>query len=240
MCQDVPADKAHRLQPIAIVRSPYREKFGVPRQPGLVEAACGHLEMLPGFDMPAAFDGLEGFSHLWVIFGFDRSGERWSPRVRPPRLGGNASLGVFATRSPFRPNGLGLSVLRLQGIRTEGGVRLDVAGLDMVDGTPVYDIKPYVPYADCPRAASHGFADAPPVAALPVTFSDRAESQLEAVETGTQLRELIVQTLALDPRPAYRRDEPAGRRYGMQLMDWDVRWQVEDGQVTVSELLPIN
>ena len=138
-----------QLQAIAGVVSPYGEKFGVPRQPGLVAAAKGYIEMLPGFDRIEAFEGIEGFSHLWAIFGFHACGGQQRLRVRPPRLGGNEERGVFATRSPFRPNNLGLSVLRFEGLeQTENHLRVAVSGLDMVDGTPVYDIKPYVPYTD--------------------------------------------------------------------------------------------
>lgn len=225
------------IRQIARVRSPYREKFGVPRQPGLVTAAHGYLEMLPGYDMPEAFEGLEGFSHLWVIFGFDRCRGHWKPRVRPPRLGGNDELGVFATRSPFRPNNLGLSVLALHGVEHHGeGLRLAVSGLDLVDGTPVYDIKPYVPYADSLPQARGGFADAPPTAPLAVRFSDSAERQLLACDPGGALRRLIIQTLALDPRPAYRREDNADRVYGMHLDEYDVRWRLADGVALVIEL----
>lgn len=226
------------VAPIARVHSPYREKFGVPRQPGLVSAASGYLEMLPGYDLPEAFDGLQGFSHLWVIFGFHQCAGQWKARVRPPRLGGNREVGVFASRAPFRPNNLGLSVLRFEGLETETGVRLAVSGLDLVDGTPVYDIKPYVPYSDSLPQARGGFADSSPELRLQVEFDPAALQVLRTQPDAGHLRELIEQTLALDPRPAYRQGDSGERVYGMQLQDLDVRWRVEDGRVRVVQIVP--
>jgi tRNA-Thr(GGU) m(6)t(6)A37 methyltransferase TsaA len=231
------SDASMSIRPVARVVSPYREKFGVPRQPGLVPAARGYLEMLPEYAAVEAFEGIEGFSHLWVIFGFHLSDGQPRLRVRPPRLGGNEELGVFATRSPFRPNGLGLSVLRFQGLETaEGRLRVAVSGLDMVDGTPVYDIKPYVPYTDALPAARGGFAAEPPAAGLQVSFSQEAEAQLSGLgETAPGIRRLIEQSLALDPRPAYQRGD--GRIYGTRLSAYDVRWRVEAGRVIVERLV---
>ncbi len=228
-----------QLQPIAHVVSPYREKFGVPRQPGLVPAARGYLEMLPDFASPSAFEGLQGFSHIWVIFGFHVCEGRFRLRVRPPRLGGNREQGVFATRSPFRPNNLGLSVLRFEGLeQNEAGLRVTVSGLDLVDGTPVYDIKPYIPYTDRIPDALGGFAQARPQACLEVVFSSLAAQQLDALgDRSPGLRDLIVQSLALDPRPAYHQGREA-RIYGILLADNDVRWQVKDGRAEVIEILP--
>ena len=223
------------ISPVARVISPYREKFGAPRQAGLVRAASGFLQMLPGYDVAEAFEGLEGFSHLWVIFGFDQCKGQSKLRVRPPRLGGNREVGVFASRAPFRPNNLGMSVLRFEGFAQGEPLRLAVSGLDLVDGTPVYDIKPYVPYADCIAEARGGFADAPPPAALAVSF-DAALEPLLRERPG--LRELIEQTLALDPRPAYRKGESEGRIYGVCLEDCDVRWRVEGEQARVIEIAP--
>jgi len=228
------------MTPVARVVSPYREKFGIPRQPGLVPAAKGYLQMLPGFDDPRAFEGLHGFSHLWVIFGFHQCQGKWRSRVRPPRLGGNRELGVFATRSPFRPNNLGLSVLTFDGLQQlNGELRLNVSGLDMQHGTPVYDIKPYVPYTDSVPNALGGFASEQPVRKLDVAFSHQAENSLLASSNPAQLRELISQSLALDPRPAYRQEQAVDRVYGMRLDDYDVRWRVQDGVAIVDEILPI-
>ncbi len=218
------------LSPIAYVESPYQEKFGIPRQPGLAPAARGALVMQADWARAEAFEGLDGFSHLWVIFGFHACEGKARLRVRPPRLGGNRELGVFATRSPFRPNHLGLSVLRLDAIEIDDrGVRLAVSGLDLLDGTPVYDIKPYVPYTDALPEARAGFARGAPHARLRVEFAP-------GVEAPPDLAQLIVQTLSLDPRPAYRREEPAGRVYGMRLAGHEVRWRVEGDCLRVIEL----
>lgn len=231
---------ALQIQPIAVMRSPYREKFGVPRQPGLVTAAQGYLQLLPGYDRPEAFDGLEGFSHLWLTFGFHLCEGQWRPRVRPPRLGGNKELGVFATRSPFRPNNLGLSVVEHGGLYQAGDeLRLRVSGMDLVDGTPIYDIKPYVPYTDSVAEAEGGFAIAAPEADMSVSFLPETERFLHALGEGAALKALISQTLALDPRPAYRRDHNDSRQYGMQLLDYDVRWTVHEGTAQVEVIEPI-
>ena len=234
-------ESALLIKPIATVISPYREKFGVPRQPGLVPAACGYLEMLPGFAMAEAFEGLDGFSHLWVVFGFHACQGQWRPRVRPPRLGGNREVGVFATRSPYRPNNLGLSVLHFEGLEHSGeaGMRLVVSGLDIVHSTPVYDIKPYVPYADSLPEARGGFAGSSPSEKLDVVFSARARQQLEQQRNSTELAELIVQSLTLDPRPAYHHDKSEGRVYGMCLSDFDVRWRISGSQAVVEGIEPL-
>jgi len=231
-----------QLHPIAHVVSPYREKFGAPRQPGLVPAARGYLEMLPDFAHASAFEGLEGFSHIWVIFGFHACNGQFRLKVRPPRLGGNREKGVFATRSPFRPNNLGLSVLCFEGlVLTDAGVRVAVSGLDLVDGTPVYDIKPYVPYTDSIPDARGGFAGTAPEERLEVVFTPVAAEQLDQVpaEEAPGLRELIVQTLTLDPRPAYRGDRD-DKTYGVSLADSNVRWRVKDGRAEVIEILPMS
>lgn len=230
------------IEPIARVISPYREKFGIPRQSGLAPAARGYLQMLPGFDMPTAFDGLEGFSHVWVIFGFHACPGQWRARVRPPRLGGNREVGVFASRSPFRPNGLGLSALRLEGVDCIDGCRLEVSGLDLQDGTPVYDIKPYVPYADSLPNALGGFAEQAPPRPLEVMYSKQARAWLDRQPAATAelFAQLLEQTLALDPRPAYRRGKDEGDRvYGMLLQGLDVRWRVTGGYAVIEQLVPV-
>jgi tRNA-Thr(GGU) m(6)t(6)A37 methyltransferase TsaA len=222
------------LHPIARVHSPYKEKFGIPRQPGLVNVAEGYLEMLPPYHHEAAFVGIEGFSHLWIIFGFHACQGKSNLRVRPPRLGGNQTIGVFASRSPFRPNHLGLSVLRL--LRTEyanKSLHVHVGGLDLLDGTPVYDIKPYVPYADNIEDASGGFAADAPQPRLPVIFSTEAQITLQNTP---QWRDLIEQTLRLDPRPAYQRGQTTERRYGMRIADLDVRWRMDDDKAYVEAI----
>jgi tRNA-Thr(GGU) m(6)t(6)A37 methyltransferase TsaA len=222
---------------IGIIHSPFKEKFGIPRQPGLVTEVQGELELLAPYDRVEAFSGLEGYSHLWIQFVFHHAlRQRWQPTVRPPRLGGNRKVGVFASRSPFRPNPIGLSVVRLEEIITDqGGVRLKLSGIDLMDGTPVLDIKPYVPYVDSVADADSGFASGPPAASLGVRFSDRAEQRLERRRDGEFLRSLIPRLLELDPRPAYSEQEE-GRVYGFRLYDFDLRWRVVGDEVEVVDL----
>ena len=227
------------LAPIGVVRSCFREKFGIPRQPGLAPAARATLELLPPYNRPAAVRGLEGFSHVWLVFVFHAiPAGRWQPTVRPPRLGGNRRLGVFATRSPFRPNPLGLSAVRLERVTTgRGSVILHLAGIDLLDGTPVLDLKPYVPYADCIPTATGGFASDAPPSALAVEFSPAALAVCAAWPEG-DLRELIAQLLTQDPRPAYGRTDPAPRHHGMKLFDFDVRWAMRGDTAHVMEIAP--
>lgn len=225
--------------PIGIVHSPFKEKFGVPRQPGIATAAEATLELLPPYDREEALEGLDGFSHVWIVFAFHATAAQgWQPTVRPPRLGGNVRVGVFASRSMFRPNPIGLSAVELAGFGRENGrLLLRLRGADLIDGTPVLDIKPYVPYADSIPDARGGFADGAPEARLRVHFAPEAEAQLRAREAAQpQLRRLIEQVLGADPRPAYRGDEPPGRVYGMRLLDFDLRWRVEDDVARVVEL----
>lgn len=231
-----------QLEPIGIIRSCFKEKFGIPRQPGLIDAAEATLELLPPYNRAEAVRGLEGFSHVWLIFGFHATAAQgWRPTVRPPRLGGNARLGVFATRSTFRPNPLGLSVVRLDGIDTGAGVSLRLAGVDLLDGTPVFDIKPYLPYADALPDASSGFAPDDPPAPVQVRFAPQAERQLTLLQRERpRLRELVTQLLAYDPRPAYRSDSQAERDYGVKLYDLDVRWRMHGDAAEVTALLRQN
>ncbi len=225
------------LQVVARVRSPYKEKFGIPRQPGLVPSARGRLQLLEPYTDPAMLDGLEGFSHLWLIFGFHACvAQGWRPRVRPPRLGGNREVGVFASRSPFRPNHLGLSVVEYLGVETGESTALLVAGLDLLDGTPVYDIKPYVPYVDALPDALGGFASTQPEQTLQVCFSATAQATLDSQADAAWLRSLIEESLTLDPRPAYRRGAESDRVYGMRLDRFDVRWRVTGAFVEVVAL----
>lgn len=229
--------------PIGIIHSPFKEKFGVPRQPGIASAAWATLVLLPPYDRDETLEGLAGFSHVWVVFVFHATADQgWHPTVRPPRLGGNARVGVFASRSTFRPNPIGLSVVELAGFGRENGkLVLHLRGADLIDGTPVLDIKPYVPYADSIAHARGGFADSAPETQLAVRFTAEAEAQLAAREAQyphqhPQLRELIAQVLAVDPRPAYRDDAAVERVYGMRLLDFDLRWRVEGASAVVVEL----
>lgn len=212
----------YHFEPIGVVHSCFAEKFAIPRQPRLAPAARGVLELLPPYNTPEAVAGLEGVSHLWLLFVFHQAGSGPEHlRVRPPRLGGNQRIGVFASRSTHRPNPLGQSVVRLEGI--EPG-RLLLSGIDLLDGTPVLDIKPYVPYADSVPEAHNTLADAPPPE-LPVLWAPAARTQ--ALEQAQRLQqpvcELIEQCLAQDPKPAYQRPS-AERIYGVRLWDLEVRW----------------
>ena len=215
------------LRPIGRIRTEFPEKFGIPRQSGLVEELRAVVEFEREFRAPEAFRGLEGFSHLWLLWHFTQS-QGWSPTVRPPRLGGNQRVGVFATRSPFRPNPIGLSCVRLAGVEHDAdcGAVLRVRGADLMDGTPIYDIKPYVPYADCHPDASGGFAPAAPARPLRVEFPPEL---LEKVPP--ERRQALRGVLECDPRPAYQRDP--NRVYGFSFAGQEIRFSVDGGVLTV-------
>lgn len=214
------------IEPIAKISSPYRQKFGVPRQPGLIAEAVGWIEFLSPFDRVALVDGLEDFSHLWLTFVFHAcQAKGWRARVRPPRMGGNRRRGVFATRSPFRPNHLGLSVVELLEIDKAATPRLRVGGIDLLDGTPIVDIKPYIPYADSHPEARADFAADKPIPTLRVQFLPPV---LEQFRKHPEMLQLIRETLELDPRPAYHAASSVQRRYGLQLADVDVQFEVSD------------
>jgi len=228
------------IRPLGLLESPYKEKFGVPRQPGLVTAAEGWLEFLPEFSNREMLRGLEEFSHVWLIFIFHEAMARgWQPTVRPPRLGGNIRQGVFATRSPFRPNPLGLSRAELLGMEERNGkTGLRLGGIDLVDGTPIVDIKPYLPYVDAIHDATGGRFQNKPVELLEVDFSPDAEAQISwQLRYHPRLKELITQVLQQDPRPAYQKSED-GRIYGVRLFDLNVRWQANRGRARVIEIQP--
>lgn len=217
------------MHTIAHIRTDLPEKFGVPRQSGLVPQLQGTIVFEPDYRNPDALRGLESFSHLWLIFRFHRAErEGWSPTVRPPRLGGNRRMGVFATRSPFRPNNLGLSCVKLEGVRRDEklGPVIRVSGADLVDGTPILDIKPYLPYADCPRDATGGFTD--PLEAEPLEV-ECDEALLEGLEA--QQRAGLMGVLACDPRPRYQEDPE--RVYGLAFAGKNVKFTVRDRVLTV-------
>ena len=224
------------FEPIGYIRSPFKQKFGIPRQPGLVSEIKASLELISPYSDPEAVVELDGYSHIWLQFVFHKAmREKWQPRVRPPRLGGNRSVGVFASRAPFRPNPIGLSVVKLERVITDtDSVVLELAGTDLLDGTPVLDIKPYIPYVESIPDAVAGFAPSPPQARLAVRFSQQAESQLAAREGGGELRQLIIKVLELDPRPAYSEED--GRIYAFKLYDFDLRWQIDGDEIVVLEL----
>lgn len=235
-----------QLSPIGVIHSCFKEKFGIPRQPGLATEARATLELEAPYNRSEALDGLDGFSHIWVIFVFHEAMQNgWRPTVRPPRLGGNKRIGVFASRSPFRPNPVGLSVVELERIEYDNGrCLLHLRGADLLDGTPVLDIKPYLPYVDALPEAAGGYAAEAPSLKVVITFSKFAEEQCEKRErAGTPgLRKLIEQILSQDPRPAYYTNSgrEGDQRFGMRLYDFDLQWQVDSGQVTVLELQTIS
>ncbi|WP_374498272.1 tRNA (N6-threonylcarbamoyladenosine(37)-N6)-methyltransferase TrmO [Vogesella indigofera] len=228
----------YSVTPVGIIRSPYQEKFGIPRQPALAPSAPVTLELLPPYNQPDCVRGLEDFSHVWLTFVFhDTLARGWQPLVRPPRLGGNSKVGVFASRATHRPNGLGLSLVALQGIDTRHGVTLQLNGADLLDGTPVLDIKPYIPFVEARPDARGGFVDGPPPQ-LAVCWSATARVQLQAwPQAPAWLPQLIEEVLAQDPRPAYQ-DDPQ-RRYGMRLADCNIAFSIADGLVTVLEITPL-
>ena len=221
------------MKPVARIHSEFEGKFGVPRQSGLVEALEALVVFEPEYRDPAALRGLEGFSHVWLIWVFDQAVRQgWSPTVRPPRLGGNARLGVFATRSPFRPNPIALSAVTLAGMEEtrEWGTVLRVRGADLMDGTPILDIKPYLPYADCRPEAVGGFASAPAGETLAVECLPELWEKVPP-----QRREALRAVLALDPRPRYQEDPE--RVYGFGFAGLEVRFSVEGGVLRVREIL---
>ncbi|WP_425435275.1 tRNA (N6-threonylcarbamoyladenosine(37)-N6)-methyltransferase TrmO [Microbulbifer yueqingensis] len=231
-------DTKIQLSPIGIVHSCFGEKFGVPRQPLLADASRAAIELLPPLDTPEAVAGLADNTHIWVLFQFHQAAGQWSAKVRPPRLGGNRKLGVLATRSPFRPNNIGLSVVRLLQVRTSPRVELVIGGADLVNGTPVLDIKPYIPYADALLDAESAFAAEAPepvVVNIPQGILQQAEAYRD--DWGTDLPALIKQVLAQDPKPAYQKPDPE-RIYGMKLCGFDLRWQYHENAISVVALDP--
>lgn len=220
------------IRPIAHIRSDFSQKFGIPRQSGLIDSLRAQVVFLPEYREPEAFRGLEEYSHLWLIWQFSQARrEGWSPTVRPPRLGGNIRKGVFATRSPFRPNSLGLSSVRLLEVLPEGpeGPVLVVGGADLLDGTPIYDVKPYLPYTDSHPEASGGFALQEREGSLEVDFPPELLERLPL-----HLRKSLVAVLAQDPRPGYQ-DDP-DRIYGLAFGGAEVRFRVVGERLTVVEV----
>ncbi len=217
---------------IARVRNDFPTKFGLPRQSGLVPQMLSTIVFEKEYRVPEALRGLEGFSHLWLIWGFHKAQkDGWSPTVRPPRLGGNTRMGVFATRSPFRPNPIGLSVVKLENIvrDSENGTVLVVSGADMMDGTPVYDIKPYIPYADCHPEAVGGFTQTTEKRRVDVVIPSGLTQMLPP-----EKMDALMGILREDPRPAYQEDPE--RVYGFAYAGFNVRFRVSEGVLTVTDI----
>ena len=224
------------MEPIACIHTDFPTKFGLPRQSGLVEALEGRVVFQPAYSNPVAFRGLEQFSHIWLIWDFSAAKPRsgWSPTVRPPRLGRNQRMGVFATRSPFRPNSLGLSCVRLRQVCFEDGrAVLYVSGIDMMDGTPIYDVKPYIPLTDCRQDATQGYTRQTAAHQLEVVFPPALLEQLPE-----EKRTAAVGILQQDPRPGYSED-PA-RIYGLAFAGFDLQFTVDGNRLTVCSVNKLN
>ena len=220
------------MRPVARIRSDFPEKFGIPRQSGIVESLEAKIVFEPEFRVPDAVRGLEDFSHIWLIWEFSEAvRDTWSPTVRPPRLGGNVRMGVFATRSPFRPNPIGLSCVKLLKVEQDEalGPVLTVAGADLMDGTPIYDIKPYIPYADCHPDAKGGFTTNVEMKPLAVCFPAEL---LEKVPQ--EKREALIGVLEQDPRPRYQKDPE--RVYGLSFAGMEIKFTVSDRTLSVVDL----
>ena len=223
------------IQIIARMKSDFPTKFGIPRQSGLVEELRSTIVFEPEFRNPDTLRGIEGYSHLWLIWQFSEAVRTdWSPTVRPPRLGGNTRMGVFATRSPFRPNSLGLSCVKLLGVEhtEKHGTVLHVGGADLMDGTPIFDIKPYIPYSDCQANAVGGFTDTAGDFLLDVDFPLELLNKLPA-----EKRDAAKAVLSHDPRPSYQRKPD--RIYGVSFAGFDIRFTVQGKILTVIEVIPL-
>lgn len=219
---------------IGHLHTPYTDNFGVPRQPGLVNSTA-ELILQPPYNNPDAFLGIEAYSHVWILFLFHQNlAQGWQTKVRPPRLGGNAKLGVFATRSPYRPNGIGMSVARLISADIAEKSSLMLAGLDCLNNTPVLDIKPYIPYSDSINASSEWAADKPKLI-FTVIYSAQAQDKLAKINDA-RLKPLIDEMLAFDCRPAYKKDKVDSKIYANRLYHYDIHWQVEANTVLVLDI----
>lgn len=227
----------YSIEPIGVIESPYKEKFAVPRQPRLVPAARSRVKLQGAANSPEAVRRLEQFSHVWLLFLFDQNLEAgWKPTVRPPRLGGNERIGVFASRSTFRPNGIGMSAVEVKGISKQGDqIYLDLGNVDLVDGTPIVDIKPYIPYSDSIAEAQGGYAEDEPEKSQ-VDFSSVALAALEMRNDTEYVKTVIEQVLAQDPRPAYKKNKPDNKEYAVNLFDLNVKFTVSDNLITVTAI----
>ncbi len=221
----------YTLKPIAKIYTDFDDKFGIPRQSGRVKSIIGKIVFEPEFRNPDALRGLEEFNYIWLIFDFSLSHrDKFSPTVRPPRLGGNTRMGVFATRSPFRPNNLGLSSVKLERIEnTDEGSVLIVSGADLLNGTPIFDIKPYIPYSDCHTDATEGFTENTKDHRLEVNFPDNLSENIPQ-----EKRQTLIDCLAEDPRPSYTED---GKIFKMKFAGFDVVFYVEKGTLFVTDVI---
>jgi tRNA-Thr(GGU) m(6)t(6)A37 methyltransferase TsaA len=244
------APEIFEFAPIGFVRTPFADRFGVPRQPGLASEARGVIKLNPDPDLKTALKKLNEFTHLWIIFVFHaHGGKNWKPSIRPPRLGGARKVGVLASRSPHRPNPIGLSAVALEKIdfAAEGGPEIHVSGVDLIDQTPVLDIKPYLPYADSIPQAGSGWASQP-IPRYAVTFTAEAQAQLQQYDPDNKqkLHDLIVSVLELDPRPAFqKRQKPVaeassqGARYGFDVAGFDIKYEIQPQGFLVIALMPL-
>ena len=218
------------IKPVAYIKNAYKEKFGVPRQSGLAPSVKSEIVLCEEYTDENIIRGIEQYSHLWLVWGFSKNDGQWSPTVRPPRLGGNKRVGVFATRSPFRPNGLGLSCVKLEEVKKSGGrITIVVSGADLVDNTPVYDIKPYLPYVDCVENAMGGFSEEHKNDYAEVEFCDEVINRLSDEQV-----KMLSEILSLDPRPSYQSDE--NRIYGLSFEDYQVKFRCDNKKIYVTEI----
>jgi tRNA-Thr(GGU) m(6)t(6)A37 methyltransferase TsaA len=227
----------YSIAPIGIIEAPYKEKFAVPRQPRLVPAAKARVRLLGEANSPEAVRGLEQFSHVWLLFLFDQNLDAgWKPTVRPPRLGGNERIGVFASRSTFRPNGIGMSAVEVKGVTKKGDqIYLELGSVDLVDGTPIIDIKPYIPYSDSIPDAQGGYAGEEPEKSQ-VAFSSQALAMVKKRSDPDHVLTVIEQVLAQDPRPAYKKNKPDNKEYAVNLFDLNVKFTVTGNLITVTAI----
>ena len=228
----------YTISAIGHIESPYKQKFAIPRQPRLVPQAKAKLIFAPDFNREEFVRGLDEFTHIWLLFRFHETADKgYSAMVRPPRLGGNERKGVFATRATFRPNAIGMSAVKLEGIEYKNGqLSLLLAGIDLLDGTPIIDIKPYLPYSDSMPDASAGFADTRPETQMTVEFSPQAIEFVNAQTQYPDLHDFITNVLKQDPRPAYKKQKEEMQSYGMTLYDFNIRWQVNNAHNLVTSI----
>ena len=237
-----------RFTPIGIAQTPFTQRFGIPRQPGLVPSAHGIIKLNSDPDLVHAIKGLEQFSHVWIVFIFHaHGGNKWKPTIRPPRLGGKIKMGVLASRSPHRPNPIGLSAVKLESIdiNAKGGAEIHVSGIDLLNGTPILDLKPYLPYADSISSANSGWAHEE-IVKTPVTFEAAVLHKITLAENDgfLGLQKLIEELLTIDPRPGFqKRDLPPeahhsqGKDFGLLVRGFDVHWKIENQKFVVYDLL---